>query len=184
LSYEIVKSGDGRRKVVQRDWKPWLEHIGSLYNRYVAEEYPSPFALHEQATVGLLVSAAALGGYLSYNEYELSKKGRDDKRRRVEGRADYWMECGGRAYSFEVKRAYFGSTRAKLRKVMNAAIADARCICDDECDQAVALMIAHMNGDTEPEVYETFASERDVHQVYRVGPRGEGGTFLFLSLVG
>lgn len=184
MAYEVVKAGDGRRKAIARDWSPWLEQIGLWYDRYAAEEYPVPFSLHEQATVGLLVSAAASSGYLSYNEYELSKKGRDDKRKRVAGRADFWMECNGRGYSFEVKRAYFDTTPGKLGRMMRAAIADAECICEDECDQAVAVLVAYMNGDTSPELYESYIKDSGVSHAYRFGPRGEGGAYFLLQLVG
>ncbi len=183
MYYETIKSGDQRFKSIARDWSPWLQEIGHLYNRYIAEQYPSPFSLHEQATVGLLVSAAARAGYLNYNEYELSNKGPDDKRRRVPGRADFWMECNGRAYSFEVKRAYLDTSSAKLKRMMQAAIADARCICDDECDRAVGLLVAYMNGDTDPETYETCIATTDVHRAYRFGPRGNGGCYLLFTLV-
>lgn len=183
MYYETIKSGDQRFKSIARDWSPWLQEIGHLYNRYIDEQYPSPFSLHEQATVGLLVSAAARAGYLNYNEYELSKKGPDDKRRRVPGRADFWMECNGRAYSFEVKRAYFDTSLAKLERMMRAAIADARRICDDECDRAVGLLVAYMNGDTDPETYETYVATTDVHRAYRFGPRGNGGCYLLFTLV-
>lgn len=183
MTYEVVKAGDGRRKLLSNDWLPWLEEMGSLYDRFVAEEYPSPFSFHEQATVGLPVSAAARG-YLNYNEYELSKKGRDDKRTRVPGRVDFWMECNGRSYSFEVKRAYFDTNASKLKRMMQAAIADAKFICDDECEQAVGLLVAYMNGSTDPLLYETYISSQDVHRAYRFGPRGEGGTYLMFFLGG
>lgn len=97
MYYETIKSGDQRFKSIARDWSPWLQEVGHLYNRYMAEEYPSPFSLHEQATVGLLVSAAARAGYLNYNEYELSKRGPAtnvgaSRAARISG----WSATGGR----------------------------------------------------------------------------------------
>lgn len=93
------------------------------------------------------------------------------------------MECNRRAYSFEVKRAYLDTSSAKLKRMMQAAIADARCICDDECDHAVGLLVAYMNGDTDPETYETYISTTDVHRAYRFGPRGNGGCYLLFAFV-
>jgi hypothetical protein len=184
MAYETVKRGDQRRRLLLGDWKPWLEQMAGLYDRYLLEEYPSPFSLHEQATVGLLVSAAARAGFINYNEYEIIKKGRGDKRRRVSGRADFWMDCNGRGYSFEVKRAYIETSKTQLRATMRSAITDAECICEDECDQAVGLVLAYMNENGDPELYETFSKSEDVSFAYRFGPRGKGGAFLFFSLVG
>jgi len=75
MYYETIKPGDQRFKSIARAWSPWLQEIGHLYNRYLAEEYPSPFSLHEQATVGLLVSAAARAGTLTTMSTSFRRRG-------------------------------------------------------------------------------------------------------------
>jgi len=128
MTYERLKGGDGRRRGLLADWDKWLINADDLYCRFLDRVGDSPFLYHEVASVGFLASAAAMAGFTPLAEYEVIKRGRDDKRARVDGRADFWFSSEERAYSFEFKRAYVAATTKNLSNVRAGATQDIACI--------------------------------------------------------
>src|SRR4051794_31988385 len=98
-----IKTRDGRRRGLLRDWDAWMDAADELYLRFVKLVGESPFTYHEVASVGFLAAAAAMAGFVPLAEYEIVKRAREDKRARVDGRADFWFSSMARSYSFEFK---------------------------------------------------------------------------------
>jgi hypothetical protein len=71
-----------------QDWEAWLREADKLYDRFLGDVGDPPFFYHEVASVGLLASAAVMAGFVPPAEYAAIKRGRNDKRTRVDGRAD------------------------------------------------------------------------------------------------
>ncbi len=121
---QVLKHGDGRRRGLIADWDEWLGNADHLYMRFLDRVGESPFTYHEVAATGFLASAAALAGFIPLAEYEITKRGKLDRRTRALGRADLWFASPQRAYSFEVKRAWLAATPANLRERLTAAADD------------------------------------------------------------
>jgi hypothetical protein len=153
-----------------------------LYCRFLDRVGDSPFLYHEIASVGFLASAAAMAGFTPLAEYEVIKRGRDDKRARVDGRADFWFSSEGRAYSFEFKRAYVAATERNLSNVLAGAIEDVACIQREEYHYAAGGLIARVGDKNRWNVYREFADSDKVDVAYRIGPEGQDGAFLFFKL--
>lgn len=182
MALERLKTCDGRLRGLLGDWDAWLEQADVLYLRFLDRVGDSPFLYHEVASVGFLASAAAMAGFTPLTEYEVVKRGRDDKRARVDGRADFWFSSGPRAYSFEFKRAYVAATARSLANVMRSASDDIACIQRDEYHYAAGAQIARVRDPHRIDTYVDFAKSELVDLAYHLGPDGEDGAFLFFKL--
>ena len=182
MTYERLKGGDGRRRGLLADWDKWLINADDLYCRFLDRVGDSPFLYHEVASVGFLASAAAMAGFTPLAEYEVIKRGRDDKRARVDGRADFWFSSEERAYSFEFKRAYVAATTKNLSNVLAGATQDIACIQREEYHYAAGGLIARVRDKHRWDIYLKFAHSEKVDLAYRIGPEGEDGAFLFFKL--
>lgn len=132
MSYELIKCSDGRKHGLLGNWERWLSKADDLYCRFLDRTGDSPFLYHEVASVGFLASAAAMAGFIPLAEYEIIKRGHDDKRARVDGRADFWFASDDRAYSFEFKRALVAATPSNLSDGLGSAYRDIARIQRDE----------------------------------------------------
>jgi len=142
-----------------------------------------PFLFREVASVGFLASAAAIAGFIPLAEYEIVKRGADDKRGKVDGGADYWSASDQRAYSFEFKRALVSATPANLSAVLADAFGDIARIQRDECHHAADGLIARAQDSYRVKTYYDFADWNEVDLTCQIGPKGEDGAFLFFRLV-
>lgn len=183
MTFDRLKTCDRRLRGLLADWDAWLEQADVLYLRFLDRVGDSPFLYHEVASVGFLASAAAMAGFTPLAEYEVVKRGRDDKRARVDGRADLWFSSGTRAYSFEFKRAYVAATAKNLAEVMSDAYDDIACIQRDEYHYAAGAQIARVRDPHRVRTYLDFAKSDMVDLAYHLGPDGEDGAFLFFKLV-
>ena len=183
MSFECINAGDGRRKGLLADWEQWMRAADGLYSRFLERVGDSPFYYHEVASTGFLASAAAMAGFIPLAEYEILKRGRQDKRTKSDGRADLWFSGERLCYSFEMKRAYLSATQKNLSAVMNEAIDDIACIGRDEYHYAAGCLITRIRDEDRMETYRNFGQSEHVDICYRIGPAGEDGAFLFFKLV-
>ena len=123
-----------------------------------------------------------MAGFTPLSEYEVIKRGREDKRARVDGRADLWFSSGSRAYSFEFKRAYTAATSKNLLEVLTVASDDIACISRDEYHYAAGGLIARVRDEHRQDTYTRFAESDAVDLAYHIGPDGENGAFIFFKL--
>jgi hypothetical protein len=179
---QVLKHGDGRRRGLIADWDEWLGHADHLYMRFLDRVGESPFTYHEVAATGFLASAAALAGFIPLAEYEITKRGKLDRRTRALGRADLWFASPQRAYSFEVKRAWLAATPANLRERLTAAADDIGCIPEDEYHYGAGLLITKVRDAHRRPTYELLAQDEAVDLAYRIGPDGEEGAYLYFKL--
>jgi hypothetical protein len=184
MSFERLKCSDGRMRGLLADWERWLIKADNLYCRFLARIGDSPFLYHEVASVGFLASAAAMAGFIPLAEYEVVKRRAQDKRARVDGRADFWFCSDDRAYSFEFKRAHVAATPANLSETLTRAYHDIARIQRDEYHYAAGGLIARVRDEHRLETYLGFAEHDDVDLAYRIGPKGQDGAFLFFKLAG
>lgn len=182
MTYELLKSCDRRRVGLLADWEKWLINADKLYCRFLDRVGESPFYYHEVASVGFLASAAAMAEFIPLAEYEIVKRGREDKRTRVDGRADFWFGSGGRAYSFEFKRAHVAATANNLSEDLSNAIRDIARIQREEFHYAAGGLIARVRDEFRLTTYRIFAESDNVDLAYRIGPEGVNGAFLFFKL--
>ena len=182
LALEVLKRGDGRKRGLIADWDSWLTHADDLYGRFLSRVGESPFYFHEVASSGFLASAAAMAGFVSLSEYEIIKRGRADRRVKVDGRADLWFSTRERAYSFELKRAWLAATAANLSAALNEAVADIARIPRDEYHEAAGLLITRVRDVHRTPTYEGFATSDNVDLAYRMGPSGSHAAYLFFKL--
>jgi hypothetical protein len=180
--FQRLRGADGRRRGLLADWDSWLRCADELYSRFLVRTGDSPFVYHEVASVGFLASAAAMAGFVPLAEYEVVKRGRDDKRARVDGRADFWFSSGARAYSFEFKRAFLAATPGNLKEVLNGAEEDVACIQRDEYHYAAGGLIARVRDVARLKTYEEFGESAEVDLAYHIGPTGKDGAYLFFKL--
>lgn len=183
MAFRELKRYDGRQRGLLQDWEAWLTQADILYDRFLETVGDSPFVYHEVASVGFLASSAAMAGFVPLAEYEVIKRGRNDKRTRVDGRADLWFSSGPRFYSFECKRAHFSATRKNLADMMSLAVKDIACIQREEYHYAAACLLARVRDAERTEIYEDFAQSDDVDFAYHIGPEGAEGAYIFFSLV-
>lgn len=176
-----LKRCDGRLKGLLKDWDAWMTEADKLYTRFLERLGESPFAYHEVASVGFLASAAAMAGFVPLAEYEIQKLGRHNKRTKVVGRADLWMNSGKRAYSFEFKRAYFSATQKNLTESLIAAVDDIACIHRDEYHYAAGAVLARVRDPHRLDTYNAFAFSEKVDLSYRLGPEDAEGAFLYFK---
>jgi hypothetical protein len=181
--YKCLKAGDGRLHGLRADWDAWLREAEKLYGRFEDRVGESPFYYHEVAAVGFLASAAAMAGFVPLAEYEVIKRGRTDKRAKVDGRADLWFSSGQRSYSFEFKRARALATPKNLLDRLNRAEHDVARIPREEYHYAAGGLIALVTDERRMDVYTSFARREDVCIAYRVGPEREGCAFLYFRLI-
>lgn len=181
MSYECIKA-DRRRQGLMADWENWLKEAGQLYDRYLAEIDASPFEYNEVCAVGFLTAAAARAGFLTLNEYDITKKSQLDKRKNARGRADLWISSGDRDYSFEFKRAWFRATVGNLTKTLSRARSDIGVIDKNESHYAAGVVIAYVQDESLTDRYHKFAEHHDVNFAFRIGPTGNRGAYLFFSL--
>lgn len=153
-----------------------------LYTRFFDHVGDSPFLYHEIASVGFLASAAAMAGFVPLAEYEVVKRGHDDKRARVDGRADFWFGSDARAYSFEFKRALVAATAKNLRESMTSASSDVARIQREESHYAAGGLIARVRDEHRLDVYRDFAESDHVDLAYSIGQEGAEGAFLYFKL--
>ena len=182
MTFERLKVSDGRLRGLVSDWDAWLEQAHVLYLRFLDRVGDSPFLYHEVASVGFLASAAAMAGFTPLAEYEVVKRGREDKRARVDGRADFWFSSGPRAYSFEFKRANVAATARNLAAVMRSSSNDIACIQREEYHYAAGGQIARVRDTDRIKTYVEFAKSDMVDLAYHLGPDGKDGAFLFFKL--
>ena len=182
MTLQVLKRGDGRRRGLIADWDHWLHHADALYMRFLDRVGESPFTYHEVASTGFLASAAALAGFIPLAEYEVTKRGRTDRRTKVDGRADLWFAAPERAYSFELKRAWLAATTGNLRDLLDAAADDVACIPRNEYHHAAGLLIAKVRDAHRRPIYEAAAEAEMVDLAYRIGPDGEDGAYLYFKL--
>lgn len=182
MALQVLKRGDGRRRGLISDWDHWLHHADALYMRFLDRVGESPFTYHEVASTGFLASAAALAGFIPLAEYEVTKRGKADRRTKVDGRADLWFAAPERAYSFELKRAWLAATPGNLRERLTAAADDIACISRDEYHYAAGLLIAKVRDVHRRSIYESVAQDDGVDLSYRIGPDGEEGAYLYFKL--
>lgn len=183
MAFRLVKCGDARRRGLLADWEAWLRQADKLYMRLLDRIGDPPFLYHEVASVGFLASAAAMAGFTPLAEYEVIKRGRQDKRARVDGRADFWFASkGDRCYSFEFKRAYFAATADNLGRTLDAAYDDIECIPRNEYHYAAACAVGLVTEEHRLAVYEEFAEGANVDYAYRIGPVGVNGAYLYFRL--
>jgi hypothetical protein len=182
MTYKRLKKGEGRRRGLLADWEAWLTNGDTLYDRFIATVGESPFLYHEVASVGFLASAAAMAGFVPLAEYEVIKRGREDKRARVDGRADLWFSSGPRAYSFECKRAFVAATPRNLADVLYQATEDVACIQREEYHYAAGALIARVRDTHRLNIYHDFAESEHVDLAFHIGPDGENGAFLYFKL--
>lgn len=182
MAFRELKRLDGRQRGLLQDWEAWLKQADKLYGRFLDDVGDSPFLYHEVASVGFLASAAAMAGFVPLAEYEVIKRGRNDKRTRVDGRADLWFSSGQRSYSFECKRAYFSATKKNLSDMLTHAKDDIACIQRDESHYAAGCLLARVRDAKRVEIYEQFAQSDEVDFAYHIGPDGEEGAYLYFSL--
>lgn len=183
MSVRTLKLCDGRKRSLIQDWEAWMIAADDLYLRFYDRIGESPFYYHEVASVGFLASAAAIAGFIPLNEYEIIKKGSEDRRTRGDGRADLWFDSGRRCYSFEAKRAYLAATIKNLADVLNSAHGDVARIDRSEYHDAAGLLIARVRDHHREETYERFAESDAVDLAYRIGPQGADGAYLYFKLV-
>jgi hypothetical protein len=182
MTFRSIKVRDGRLRGLISDWENWLIQADSLYCRFLDRVGDSPFLYHEVASVGFLASAAAMAGFVPLAEYEIIKRGHDDKRARVDGRADLWFGSDARAYSFEFKRAVVAATAKNLQNCLTSASSDIARIQRDEYHYAAGGLIARVRDENRLEVYEAFAKSEHVDLAYAIGPAGPDGAYLFFKL--
>ncbi|WP_234181014.1 hypothetical protein [Sphingopyxis sp. NFH-91] len=182
MAFRELKRYDGRQRGLLQDWEAWLEQADKLYDRFLGDVGDSPFLFHEVASVGFLASAAAMAGFVPLAEYAVIKRGRNDKRTRVDGRADLWISSGSRSYSFECKRAYFSATRKNLGNMLEHAKKDIACIQGDESHYAAGCVLARVRDAKRIDLYEQFAQSDEVDLAYHIGPEGEEGAYIYFSL--
>lgn len=183
MSVRTLKLCDGRKRSLIQDWEAWMTAADDLYLRFLDRIGDSPFYYHEVASVGFLASAAAIAGFIPLNEYEIIKKGSEDKRTRGDGRADLWFDSGQRCYSFEAKRAYVAATMKNLNEVLNIAHKDIECIDRSEFHDAAGILIARVRDEHRKDIYEKFAESETVDLAYHIGPEGTDGAYLFFKLL-
>lgn len=179
MSFECIKVRDGRRKPVIAHLEKWLRSADKLYARFYDRLDDSPFDYHEVASVGFLGAAAALAGFLPLNEYDVSKRGKNDKRKKVPGRADLWFDCEDRCYSFEFKRTKRPVTTGYLTDRLDSAFDDVRCIDKGEHDHAAACLVTVPREQSRIATCEAFANEDFVDFAYRIGPKGHEAYLFF-----
>lgn len=181
MSFECLKS-DGRRTGVNSDWELWLRKADQIYTRYLEKIESSPFDFNEVSAVGFLAASAACVGFLSLNEYEIIKKDKNDRRKRVPGRADLWLGGEHRYYSFEFKRAWYAATIENLQKSLSTARKDIESIDKDESHYAAGAVLAYVRDEHRIERYINFAKHAEVDAAYRIGHEGVTGAYLFFSI--
>src|SRR3546814_13756400 len=111
MAFRELKRYDGRQRGLLQDWEAWLEQADKLYDRFLGDVGDSPFLFHEVASVGFLASAAAMAGFVPLAAYAVIKRGRNDKRTRVDGRDARWIRSGSRSSRHRVvpvNRGYGG----------------------------------------------------------------------------
>jgi len=183
MSFECI-AADGRRRGLMADWELWLREADLLYGRYLERIEESPFDFNEVSAVGFLSAAAARKDFLTLNEYEIVKRDRSDRRRKVPGRADLWFASDQRSYSFEFKRAWHAATIKNLESTLSRARADIAVIDKDESHYAAGVVLAYVRDERRIERYEKFATHQNVDFAYRIGPKGVTGGYLFFSVKG
>jgi hypothetical protein len=182
MAYRCLKACDGRSRGLLADWESWMQSADLLYVRFLKRLGESPFFYHEVAAVGFLANAAACAGFLPVNEYDIVKRAKSDKRIKVPGRADLWIDSGPRCYSFEFKRAWVAATPNNLSGSLEAASDDIRCVSNDEYHYAAAGLLAAVRDEHRIQKYEAFAHSDEVDLAYHVGPEGENGAYIFFRL--
>ncbi|WP_438725677.1 hypothetical protein ACR9YC_06915 [Parasphingorhabdus sp. DH2-15] len=176
---EFIKS-DGRTELY-KDFLPLLEKTDSFHRRFLKEWEISPFAFTEQTVVGAFVWSAGSLGLYCLNEYQVLKSKKPNKKPKLNGRADFWIDFGERNYSLEFKRAKQVANFNNLRKKLNIAIEDISKVDTDEHLRACAILSAYAEDDKKNAIYEKFAEEDDIDLAVRIGkPKGEG-VYLYFS---
>jgi len=183
MTFECLNS-DGRRRGLSSDWELWLREADELYSRYLARIKASPFDFNEVSAVGFLTAAAARAGFLTLNEYEIVKRNKSDKRRKLAGRADLWISGDLRCYSFEFKRAWHAATIKNLEATLSRARMDIGVIDSDESHYAAGVVLAYVRDESRIKRYRNFANHENVDFAYRIGPDGVTGAYLFFSIKG
>ncbi|WP_156323702.1 hypothetical protein [Citromicrobium sp. WPS32] len=177
-----IKTADGPKEEILADWDAWMKAASQLYRRFGRRlDGDSPFEYHEVAAVGFLANAAALAGFIPMNEYDVFKRGRDDKRTKVRGRADLWFDAGGRCYSFECKRTRRPVTPHYLGQRLGYAMGDVDCVRDDEYHHAAGCLLTVARDSKRIAACDQFAASDDVDIAYRIGPKAKPA-YLFFRL--
>jgi hypothetical protein len=182
VSYRCLKSCDGRKRTLLSDWERWLNAADVLYGRFLERVGDSPFYYHEVASVGFLATAAGIAGFLPMNEYEIIKRGTNDRRTKGDGRADLWFDGGARCYSFEAKRAWLAATPSNLQASLTSAYNDIARIDREEYHDAAGLLLTRVRDEERIDTYEAFAQSDNVDLAYHIGPDGVDGAYLFFRL--
>jgi hypothetical protein len=183
MTLKTLKSGDGRRRGLITDWDLWLSCADELYERFLGTVGQSPFYFHEVASTGFLASAAAMAGFVPLAEYEVIKRAREDRRMKVDGRADLWFASSERFYSFELKRAWLAATPGNLSGGLWEAADDVARIPREEYHYAAGLLITRVRDTHREPTYRKFWEGEDVDLAYRIGPDGENSAYLFFKMV-
>ena len=124
-----------------------------------------------------------MAGFIPLAEYEVIKRGKSDKRTKIDGRADFWFSSDARAYSFEFKRARKAATTKNLSASLSIAFNDVARIQREEYHYAAGGLVAIERNEKRQKHYHAFAECDEVDLAYRIGPEGEDGAFLFFKLV-
>ena len=183
MTYECLKTFDRRRTSLIADWEKCVRSADKLYARFTDRVGDSPFDYHEVASVGFLASSAAMAGFLPMNEYDVIKRGQLDKRKKVKGRANLWMDAGNYCYSLEVKRTRRPVTALYLLQRLDQAFLDVECVQKDECHVAAACLVTVARDQKREVACRAFAEHDEVDFSYRIGPKGEPA-FLYFRLKG
>nr|WP_321527014.1 hypothetical protein [uncultured Cohaesibacter sp.] len=191
--YAIEHLKGDKRREEYRTWKKWIDKalvIRKRYHNYVEDD--DLFAFSEVTSVGNLLSAANMAGFIALTEYATPKRSKPDRRKKSWGRADLWISNSKRSWSFEFKqmqKTQFSSV--VLASKLDKARGDARNISEDEADMRIGGLIAstffcHKEERLRyNERCEQFALETDdVHQAWAIkAGNDDPATYLYFSVV-
>ncbi len=183
-------SGDARTIEFER-WQQWLSHAAKVARVFDNAE-DDPFAYNEAASVSILTAAAALSGMQGIAEYTSRKLSSKDRRVRTNGRADFWLSCERRSWSFEFKQfmIYGSIPRVRLKTVLGVAIRNAQCIAKQESDSRIAAMIVptyqaimadHTKLDQLHVALASFAEQVDWAWIIDPGGRHAAPTYIYFK---
>ena len=176
--------------VEARAWDRWFAEIPSLrkeYFEFIGQDH-DVFSYNEASSAGLFACGAARARMIALPEYVCLKKGRRDKRRRVNGRADLWIYDPHHKLSwcFEFKHLLGRTSYSEtlINKKLEAAVSDAACIVtENECDKAFGAVLISCRDRSvfDDDFFESIINvARDCDYCVEIGG-GAGAMFLLIK---